>query len=381
MKRSYQFTKRNNGYYYYRLKGQGWKSTGVKDEGLARAIAMEKSRRFNVGPVSATLLIDYLRIFFTDDCPHVKYKKMIGEPLSPGYIKHMRSLIVRFVFTDPIANYTVGEVTKGRLICFQERLFEKTGSLHVVNRTIKALSLCFGDACKKDLLDYNPVTGIELSNPKPKEKPIFSLSQLSLLFPLNSVGPWASREMKCAFLLAATTGMRRSEVLALRWENVREDVVPGQGSIPWVFICEAVKGNTKDAPIGLPKNGTKRDSVLAKRLYNELMLLAPTSLAKNKTGNDYVFCNEEGKRRSYRWWNDGFNKALRKAGIPKTLGFVPHCFRHTLNTHLRPKVDNSLLRTTFGWGDEAIQNHYTHLGIEQMSAVDQAINNLFPVPE
>ena len=71
------------------------------------------------------------------------------------------------------------------------------------------LKTVFRDALFREDLDRDSTAGIGLMNDTYRERSTFSLQELRLLFPSNSLGPWADEANYAMYLLAATTGMRR----------------------------------------------------------------------------------------------------------------------------------------------------------------------------
>ena len=62
--------------------------------------------------------------------------------------------------------------------------------------------------------------GIGVSRYQPKEVGVFTAGELKVFFPATPPGPWGDLTGYAVFLTAATTGMRRGEILDLRWRQV-----------------------------------------------------------------------------------------------------------------------------------------------------------------
>jgi integrase len=275
---------------------------------------------------------------------------------------------------------------RGDLLDLRRDVQNKTNSDYVANNVIKILKTIFREAVTQERLNRDPTEGISRIVIKAKEKPIFSREQMRQFFPLDGKGPWATRELKCCFYLAAATGMRRGEVLALRWSNVilldSDSTLGG-----YINVCEAVKDSSKDSPVGTPKWGNSRLSPIPRSVAEELRLLRDSKEAAGFPVDSYVFCDKNGVRRHFHWWTDSFNAALRKLQISKADGYTPHCFRHSLNTHLLAKNNGSegiqeVLKKTFGWTSDQVHKMYTHLqdknlGVEHLQLQAESVQNLF----
>ena len=129
------------------------------------------------------------------------------------------------------------------------------------------LHAVFRSAVKSDLIRANPATDLEL--PKVHRKPIVPPDKKDILAILKA----APQEYQTLFLLDITTGLRRGEILALRWKNV--DWINGE-----LLIDSAIKKikSTDGAhqwgwKIGTTKGGRSRRVGLAPIALEALRLL------------------------------------------------------------------------------------------------------------
>jgi len=99
-------------------------------------------------------------------------------------------------------------------------LLNKDFSDSKVNRVIKTLKTCVKDGIYREELDRDPTLGVGYVREQKKERGIFNQQELASLFPKDGLGPWPDLSAYTCFLVAATTGMRRGEILALRWKDI-----------------------------------------------------------------------------------------------------------------------------------------------------------------
>lgn len=105
--------------------------------------------------------------------------------------------------------------------------------------------------------------------------------------------------------LASNTGMRRGELLALRWEQIIDG-----------FIYLDVADTKPGRPNHIPINAQAHITLKERRRENHLK-------------SPYVFCDATGK--PWKEIKDGLKSACRRAGI---MNFRFHDLRHTFASHL-----------------------------------------------
>jgi integrase len=195
------------------------------------------------------------------------------------------------------------------------------------------MSVLFNHAIRHDLYDRNPIRLVRQSAKRRGVPEVLSIAEIQLL--LNALGP---RE-RTLVLLDVGTGLRMSELFALKWKDV--DFSSRQISVVRSIVMQVTgpcKTEASQKPIPL-------DSYLAEALEN-WRLHAPYAGAE-----DWIFASPEaGGRRPY--WGQSIMRNIirpvaRKLGISKRLGW--HIFRHTYSTLLNStgtdiKVVQELLR-------------------------------------
>lgn len=130
-----------------------------------------------------------------------------------------------------------------------------------------------------------------------------------------------------AFIVLMTTGLRRGELLGLRWRNV--DLAAGCLTVEENFV--AVKGGGTYQP---PKTEKSRGRVPlikpaldALKSHKERMMFE-----KHFDGDKPVFCTKAGTPINPRNFNRVFERLREKAGIGKDV--TVHSLRHTFATRL-----------------------------------------------
>lgn len=174
----------------------------------------------------------------------------------------------------------------------------------------------FGTAMEDGLLRPNPVAGLrigaamaEQGNAGEEEVKALTVEELGRL--VAEVPAGSSRLLVS---LLAQTGLRMSEGLGLRWQDL--DTAGRR-----IHVRQRIR----DGAVGAPKSGrSRRDVPLADRLQRELV--AHRLASPRSEESDLVFADGLGgplhARDLYRW----FKPAARRAGVPWA---AFHALRHT----------------------------------------------------
>jgi integrase len=147
------------------------------------------------------------------------------------------------------------------------------------------------------------------------------------------------QKMRVIGIMAATTGLRISEVLGLKWMD-----------IDWKALQMEVTRSVVDGIVGKCKTETSRRPVPIDEFTAD-ELLAWKCETCYAASNDWVFASERVQGRMPPWADTLLDRflqpAAKRAGITKWVGF--HTFRHTYSTLLKAngedvKVVQELMR-------------------------------------
>jgi integrase len=201
---------------------------------------------------------------------------------------------------------------------FFNKAQEKVASKYALN-LYALLNTMFDVAVQHDLIEKSPVRR-KLHRPQhdPKEKPVLSGEQV------RKVIEAVADEYKPLFVVAAVTGMRIGEILALRWQDVDLDAKK-----------MTVRHNLWRGQLGTPKT---KASAKTRNLSDLLVTAFRIQRLKSRfiQPDDFVFARRDGSpydRDSLR--ESVLYPALDVVGIerkPRQHGF--HLFRHTCGSIL-----------------------------------------------
>jgi integrase len=208
------------------------------------------------------------------------------------------------------------------------------------NRVVTLLHGVFARACKAYGLPLNPATGVE-------RHPVKLAGDIDVFSPEEV---WAlvrkadSEQDGALYLTAAFTGLRRGELLALRWRDI-----DFAGSIVRVRASYAAGTLTS------PKSGKVRSVPLAPDVAKALAKLAEREWFSSD--DDLVFAGETGSYLDGSALRRRYKRALKDAAL-RPLRF--HDLRHTFGTRMIAKADIRRVQEWMGHADIQTTMRYLH---------------------
>lgn len=233
------------------------------------------------------------------------------------------------------------------LLEFESYLYEQGLSATTVRKYRTMLAAAFRAAVTWGLLAKSPAEGLPpIREDTPEVRWLTATEQAALLEAARTDGKGKRSRMYLPVLLALGTGMRRGELLALRWSDVdfahervtvRRGLQKGKDGPTYRKGGKAGKGRV----VALPATVLP---LLAAHREEQARLRAAAGDAWED--GDLVFCGPAGRP----WSLDGFQSSWRRvrdrAKLPEDVHF--HCLRHTYATELllagvHPKVVSEAL--------------------------------------
>ena len=361
-------------YWYYKTPDMpAFKTTGESTKAMAKHVVTQLMQRAIAGNPNP-LFKDYAEPFFDwDRCPHATRLRAEGKHIGERYCKNERKWLVKYVLGSKLGKMHIADIRRGDLLDFRSDLQAKGVSGNNINSIMKAIKVVFSEAVYREDIPYNPAEKLGLVKTNNREAGIFTELELQKLFanPADSM-LWHTPSDYICFLIAAATGMRSSEVLALRWRNVH--IVD-----KYIHICEAWKDDNHTVA-GLPKSYKVRDVIIPQ--YLALRLTEYYATTQYNAPDDLVVCNDDGSSYTVWYWQKAFKTALYGIGITEeerqARHLKPHSFRHTLNTLMREKgVNPDIIRLMLGWSDISMQNNYTHFDVARMVKQGEIVDAVF----
>jgi len=139
----------------------------------------------------------------------------------------------------------------------------------------------------------------------------------------------AGMRLGALWRLAATTGMRRGEILGLRWQDVNLDAARLQVVQQLVPTRGGVMFSTPKSRRGTRTIALDAETVASLREHRDVQIAEQAYAGPAWIDDDLVFCNPLGRPIHPQWLTDDFREQRKRAGI--THGSL-HTLRHTAIT-------------------------------------------------
>jgi len=238
------------------------------------------------------------------------------------------------------------------------------GACNKSAKLYKLLKSIFGQAADDGFIQMNIAQGLPDIKYQTSSRKSLPASDIQIV--LNTPSLFPNDKAKRLFTIFATTGLRRSELLALGPDQLRKDVL---------VVDRAYKDDSLKI-LGPPKWGKVRVIPLC-----DLALKAIKEEFEDNQGLS------EPLRISSRMLSIWF-KIIRTHALQLDLQrpeawaeLTPHVLRHSLNTNLRlAGLSDILISEYMSWehqGTNAVQEGYTHLYAENLKPVADCIDVMY----
>lgn len=364
-------TKNKAIYYYVTYDETGMRrkfSTGCTSKAQAYAYAMELHRTGCLIPEDRPIVEqakitfeEYSKGWWTRDSDYVKEAALRGRILSDQYLGISASQLKLHILPT-FKRFLLEDITTAKIETWQRQLVEKTGlAPKSVNNIVSILSVMLEEARRQDLITSNPVKEVRPLARNSKQRGVLTYEEAKDL--LTNLSYWDNPVAYTASLLAACTGMRLSEIRALRGIDLR------QGYIHVTHSAD-LKGDLKST-----KTGDSRDLPIPESLMEAL-----SSLAKLAGPSERLF-SIAGVPMEHNAIRQGFYRALAKKGIKekerKERNITFHSWRHFLNSQLLAHgIPETKTRRITGHSTSAMTDHYAHFLVDDFADVLQITSQI-----
>ena len=224
-----------------------------------------------------------------------------------------------------------------------------------VRKYLQTVSAVLEDAKRNDIIPYNPAHRVRNLHPEPKVQQIPPAYEMQNLLRCVLQEPLLYRVF---YLVALSTGMRRGEICALRWNDLHEGgavtVQHSRSSVPGQGIVESSTKNHRTRTVVLP---SLVHDYLGALLWEQALEGVPIR------PEDYIFSTKNGPVHP-----DSFSRHLRH--LYQANGFSSayhlHTLRHFFATYLlQNNTSKQVAADLLGHADTAfLERTYCHPQLE-----------------
>lgn len=192
-----------------------------------------------------------------------------------------------------------------------------------INRELACLKTMLNYAVGEGWLPSNPIAGYKLFKEKLTKLRVVTRDEFNIVYNTSS------DELKPILIMAYHTGMRRSEILSLKWENVSL-------SESYIRVEESKNDESRYIPIN------KELNIVLKSV-------------KYQSSGEYVFSHDEEPVKCFK---TAFYNAVERSGVKK---FTFHDLRHTFASNLVMRgVDIITVSELLGHKSLSMTKRYSH---------------------
>jgi integrase len=271
-----------------------------------------------------------------------------------AYVKYKKN--IKYILTDRLGDVWLQKLTPDQVQRFYTRLREKELSTKTVNAVHGVLHLALENAVRWGYVARNVCDLVTPPRIVTKEAVFLSVEQAHIL-----LGSVQEHRLEALFMLIMVTGMRRGEVLALRWSDI--DL-----KRQYLHVLHTVDYIPKYGYIeGTPKSKAGKRKIALPAFMVEMLEEQKRALAvlRENAGaaweeNDLVFPGLKGGYFNPNYLLRVFKKILRRAGLAD---MRLHDLRHSTVTILLAKgVHIKVVSELLGHSDIVITlRTYGHL--------------------
>ena len=233
-------------------------------------------------------------------------------------------------------------------------------------------------AVRHDLIDGNPMDKVERPKSLPYMGSFYSIAEVEALFQAAKGDP-----VEFPILMAAFYGLRRSEIMGLRWQAI--DFESNTITIDHTVVQFRAGGETKIVSKERTKNKSSCRSMPLVPQYRELLLLMKErqKSCRELCGNcytqtDYIYVNDLGVPYTPNFVTQHFKIVLRKNGL-REIRF--HDLRHTCaSLLLKNGVSMKEIQEWLGHSNfSTTANIYAHLDTSAKNTSAARMNESFSI--
>jgi integrase len=350
-----------------------WIVSTLTGRGLIDIAAVKNSGRGSMP------FLRFLESFWNyDESEYIRDRLAHGYRLSRRYAHDclIRVKSVKAFFEDKKLNC----VTTSDLKDLSVQLAEKGLATSTINLILLACCTPLKWAFTEKIIPSNPATGLTKFSITNKERGILSESEAKAVFSVR----WKDKRAFVASLVAATTGARQGECLALRRSDIGDDTL------------NIAQSYSRLEGLKCPKNGHKRVVPLLPEVRAALLDLLEDN--PHEGNNPFIFFSSrphrpvkpqvllDGLKAAIKTVNKDYHKAARQAEKEKLEIYINskarnitfHSWRHWFCSKITQRIEGEKVAKISGHLSESIFRRYAdHIEAKNIREVGEAAAETF----
>lgn len=265
-----------------------------------------------------------------------KWLAIYVEPLKKEATYNQYKIIYEQHIKGEIGYRKISNITRSDIQKVIAEMNKKGLSTWTMKHARKIMNIAFEKAYDEKIISVNPVKKIEIPNKQAKPRKTITASELKTLFENLKSTRWY-----WAFNFMLVTGLRRGELLALKWSDIdyenRRIIIDESNSSTGL-------GDTKSSKVHYVPLSNKAIYYLKKQKEMLQHEFNPILYNPNLQKLDLVFPSKQGTLMK----PDSLNSVLDRINKKTGLHITPHMFRHTFVYMAKGKMTLSEIQEALG---------------------------------
>lgn len=294
--------------------------------------------------------------------PRLKEKNAYGQAITMRHINESARIISYYWNVPELQGLSLVDVTRDHIKARLMELRESGLSAGTVNKILGAITGPLAWAAREGIIQTNPAEGIPRFSGAVEKRDVFTPEEAALVLSAR----WKENRARVGNLLAATTGMRAGEVLAVRRSDIGENILEVRHS--WSDF-DGLK---------CPKNGESRRVPLLPEVRDELLALIEEN--PHKCVDPFAFYSVMPDRpMDQKFLGEGLKAAAEDANIKiGKRNIVFHSWRHYYAARMADRMAADQIQRITGHKSRAVFDAYAdHINQENLAAVGKVGAEVF----
>ncbi len=274
----------------------------------------------------------------------------VERGLAANTILSYRADLVKFTaFLKERGITSIDAAGKDHLTDYLLRLKDRSLAANSISRNLASIKTFYKFLVNEKYVRANPAGALESPKLWKRLPDTLSAGEIEKLLAAPDARNWRGVRDRASIELMYATGMRVSEIIALKMSGLNMDVG---------FVRCMGKGSKERI---IPLGRAAKDSI------NKYLRRSRIKLAGKKP-DDTLFLTRLGRRMSRQNFWKMIRSYARATGIKKK--FSPHTLRHSFATHLLERgADLRIVQEMLGHSDISTTQIYTHINKERLKSI------------